>query len=108
MDHTTKIFKNKSLADLLAEIYDNSRKKEKTLNGLIEQISPMMIEKGDVVILAPLLKGYMEMGIKNDEHLIKMASIIQKAVQNTPEGKEASLNDDEIEELYNEAKKYKH
>lgn len=104
MDHNTKIFKGKSLTDLLSEIYDNSRKKEKKINELIAQIVPMMVNKGDVVVLAPILKGHIEMGIKNDEHLIKMAGIIQKAISETKEGEEATLDEKEIESLYKEAK----
>ena len=34
---------------------------------------------GDAVIIVPLIKDYMEIAVKNDEALIKMAAIVQKA-----------------------------
>lgn len=103
MDISKKqFFKGKSFNDILEEIYDNSRKKEKKINDLINDLKPMIKEPGDAVMLVPLLKEYLEMGIKNDEHLIKMAGIIQRAMMNNGDDstKTLSLNENEKEELY--------
>lgn len=101
-----KIFKGKSLSDLFEEIYDNSRKKEKLIRDLIDQLKPMVKEPGDAMILVPVIKDYLEMGIKNDEHLIKLAGIVQRAIMisSTPND-EIILSDKDKEDLFKEIHK---
>jgi hypothetical protein len=105
MDFNKKWGKNKSFGDLLGEIYDNAKKKEKQINDLIKELQPMIKEPGDAMLLVPLLKEYLELGIKNDEHLIKMAGIIQKSIDNKEDKNDDALSAEEIEQLYNAAKK---
>lgn len=80
MDFDKKIFKGKSFSDLLGEIYDNSIKKEKTIEDLITKFNGMTCNIGDASILAPLIASYMNLSIQTNDHLIKIAAIIQKAM----------------------------
>tara|TARA_R110002051_G_scaffold60644_2_gene111263 strand:- start:11067 stop:11405 length:339 start_codon:yes stop_codon:yes gene_type:complete len=75
-----KIFEGKSFEGLLKDIYNNSAKKEKQINELILQLQPMIKNMGDATILVPIIKEYLEVAVKNDEHLIKMAAIVQRAM----------------------------
>ena len=75
-----KLFGKKTFGDVLKEIYNNQKDKESELKQLILDLKPMIETKGDAVILAPLLTKYLETSIKNDESLIKMAGIIQRAI----------------------------
>ena len=74
-----EIFEGKTFSGLMKDIYDNSRKKEAQINDLIKQLQPMIKNMGDATILVPIIKEYMEVVVKNDEHLIKMAAIVQRA-----------------------------
>ena len=74
-----EIFEGKTFTGLLKDIYDNSAKKEAQINELIKQLQPMIKNMGDATILVPIIKEYMEVAVKNDEHLIKMAAIVQRA-----------------------------
>ncbi len=74
------IFGKKSFSNLLEEIYDNQKKKEKQISALITELKPLVESIGDATLIVPLIKEYMELGIKNDEQLIKMATIIQRAL----------------------------
>ena len=76
------IFKEKKFSDLLEEIYDNSKAKEKQIAALISELKPLINDIGDAVLVVPLIKEYMEIGVKNDEQLIKMATIVQRALNN--------------------------
>lgn len=76
----TVIFKKKKFSDILEEIYSNQKAKEKTITGLILELKPLIKDTSDATILVPLIKEYLEIGVKNDEHLIKMATIIQRIV----------------------------
>ena len=84
-----EIFKGKSFKDLLEDIYNNSKKKETQIQILITELKPMIKNIGDAIIIVPLIKDYMEIAVKNDEALIKMAAIVQKA-----QTRSSSANDD--------------
>jgi len=75
-----EIFQGKTFSDLMKDIYDNSRKKEAQINDLIKQLQPMIKNMGDATVLVPIIKEYMEVAVKNDEHLIKMAAIVQRGM----------------------------
>ena len=71
-----EIFKGKSFSDLMEDIYTNSVKKEKQISALIKDLQPMIKSIGDATIIVPIIKEYLEVGVKN---LIKMAAIVQRA-----------------------------
>ena len=101
-----EIFEGKSFSDLLREIHTNSKKKEKQINSLIAQLQPLVKNITDATILVPLIKDYLDVGIKNDDALIKMAGIIQRAMNRTEsEGGDFSLTEDEKKQLLNTVKK---
>ena len=93
------VFKKKKFSDILGEIYDNQKTKEKQISGLISELKPLIKDIGDATLLVPLIKEYMEIGIKNDEQLIKMATIIQRVLNNTSSDNNAGITDEEKAEL---------
>ena len=104
MDFKQEIFKGKNFSNLLEDIYDNRNKKDEQIKILIEDIRPLVKSMSDATILVPLLKEYIEIGVKNDEQLVKMAAIVQRALARTSAGRmgddsEFILSDDEKEEL---------
>ena len=76
-----EIFDGKTFEDILEDIYTNSKRKEAQIQILITELKPMIKNIGDAVIIVPLIKDYMEIAVKNDEALIKMAGIVQRAQQ---------------------------
>ena len=76
-----KVFGKKSYSDLLKEIYDNQKKKETQITALINELKPLISDIGDATMIVPLIKEYMELGIKNDEALIKVATIFNVYLQ---------------------------
>jgi len=74
-----EIFKGKTFSSLMEDIYNNSAKKEAQISDLIKQLQPMIKNMGDATVLVPIIKEYLEVAVKNDEHLIKMAAIVQRA-----------------------------
>jgi len=100
-----EIFEGKSFSDLLKEIHTNSKKKDKQINTLIAQLQPLVKNITDATILVPLIKDYIDAGIKNDDQLVKMASIIQRAMTKTEsEGGDFSLSEEEKKQLLNTVK----
>ena len=79
MDSLNQIlFDDKSFSDLLKEIHGNQRKKAKQLASLIAELRPLVQSLGDATVVVPLIKEYMEISVKNDDQLIKMAAIVQR------------------------------
>jgi len=83
-----EIFKGKTLSDLFGEIYDNSKETKGQVKALIGELKPLIENIGDATLIVPMIKEYMEIGVKNDEHLIKLATVIQRieAIQAKGEG----------------------
>ena len=100
------IFKKKRFSDILEEIYDNQKKKESQISALIGELKPLINDIGDATLIVPLIKEYMEIGVKNDEQLIKMATIVQRAlqVQSLNNSNELSFSEEEKAQLFDLAK----
>ena len=94
------IFDDKSFSDLLKEIHKNQSKKSKQLASLIAELRPLITSLGDATVVVPLIKEYMEISVKNDDQLIKMAAIVQRlstGTSNTGDG--GMLTEEEMEQL---------
>ena len=83
-----KIFDKKKFSDILKEIYDNSKKKETQISVLISELRPLVKDIGDATLIVPLIKEYLEIGVKNDEQLIKMAAIVQRVINSENTGED--------------------
>ena len=101
------IFKNKSFGNVLEEIYENQKKKDKQVSALINELKPMIEEIGDATLIVPLIKEYMEIGVKNDEMLVKMAALAQRAMNSTSGENTLGISDEEKEQLLSEISKLK-
>jgi len=99
------VFKNKKFSDILSEIYDNQKKKEKQITGLISELKPLISDIGDATLIVPLIKEYMEIGVRNDEQLIKMATIVQRALNNSNSEDSLGISEEEKAELMAELDK---
>ena len=94
------IFDDKSFSDLLKEIHKNQSKKSKQLASLIAELRPLVTSLGDATVVVPLIKEYMEISVKNDDHLIKMAAIVQRlSTGGSTKGDAGLLTEDEIQQL---------
>jgi len=105
MDFKQELFKGKDFSSLLKDIYVNRNEKDEQIKILIDDIRPLVKSMSDATILVPLLKDYLEVGVKNDEQLVKMAAIVQRAIARTTAGSstgedsEFRLSDEEKEDL---------
>lgn len=94
-----KIFKKKKFSDLLEEIYNNQKAKQNQINVLIQELKPLINDIGDATLIVPLLKEYLDASIKNDDQLVKMATIIQRIFQNSGNENIDTITEAEKEEL---------
>jgi hypothetical protein len=99
------VFKKKKFSDILSEIYDNQKKKETQITGLISELKPLINDIGDATLIVPLIKEYMEIGVRNDEQLIKMATIVQRALNNSSGEESMGITEEEKQQLMEELDK---
>tara|TARA_R110000764_G_scaffold173064_1_gene259832 strand:- start:187 stop:573 length:387 start_codon:yes stop_codon:yes gene_type:complete len=101
MDPLTQVlFDDKTFSDLLKEIHGNQTKKAKQLASLIAELRPLVQSLGDATVIVPLIKEYLEISVKNDDQLIKMAAIVQRlSTSSASSGDGGSLTEAEMEQL---------
>jgi hypothetical protein len=81
------------------------KRKETQITGLISELKPLINDIGDATLIVPLIKEYMEIGVRNDEQLIKMATIIQRALNNSSSEDSYGITEDEKAQLMEELDK---
>jgi hypothetical protein len=101
------VFGSKKFSDILEEIYNNQKKKEKQISALISELKPLVNEIGDATLIVPLIKEYLEISVKNDEQLIKMATIIQRIMSNNSVEGGLGISEEEKAQLLAEIDKFK-
>jgi hypothetical protein len=101
------VFGKKTFSSILEEIYDNQKKKDKQISALISELKPLIESIGDATLIVPLIKEYLEISVKNDEQLIKMATIIQRALNSSSSSEDGGLgiSDEEKAQLLAEIDK---
>lgn len=101
MDKNDELFKGTSFADLMSDVYHNSKKKDRQINQLIAQLQPLIKNASDATIIVPLIKEYLDVAVKNDDHLVKLTAIVQRYIstKQTISGQDGLLSDDEKQQL---------
>ena len=101
MSDNKEIFEGKTFQDLTKDIYENTTKRKVQIDLLISEIHGFITTIDDVVLVAPIIKEYMDVAVKNDEHLVKLAGVIQRIIAKSSGGDEESflLSDAEKEDL---------
>ena len=101
MKSKDEIFDGKSFQDLTKDIYKNTTDRKKQIDLLISEIHGFITTIDDVILVAPIIKEYMDVAVKNDEHLVKLAGVIQRIIAKSSGGDEESflLSDAEKEDL---------
>lgn len=99
-----ELFPGKTLSDLFKDIYNNQREKKDRIYELISSLNKIIKHAGDMAMIGPIIKDLMDISVKNDESLIKMASIAQRITNSMQKNKdeEGFLSDAEKEQLLKE------
>ena len=98
-----EIFDGKTLSDLFSEIHNNSTTTRAQVKALIGELKPLIENIGDATLIVPMIKEYMEIGVKNDEALIKLATIVQRIETAQAKGDGSDMFDfSELQDLLEE------
>jgi hypothetical protein len=105
MNEDFEIFEGKSFKGLCKDIYDRSEHKKDQIDILISELRPLVRNVDDAIQVVPQIRGYLDVSVKNDEQLVKLAAIIQRLqTVKIEKGGGELLTDAEKEELWKEVK----
>ena len=101
MSDNNEIFEGKTFQDLTKDIYENTTKRKIQIDLLISEIHGFITTIDDAIMVAPIIKEYMDTAVKNDEHLVKLAGVLQRIISKSSGSDDESmlLSDSEKEEL---------
>lgn len=105
METNFELYDGKNFQDLCKEIVDNQHSRKFQIEVLISELRPMIKTGNDAMMIVPLIKQYIDAGISNDEHLVKLAQICQRLMtsqsQAEASGTSYGLSEEEKKELMN-------
>ena len=101
MSQEFELFKGTNFSDLMRDVYHNSKKKDKQIKLLIAQLEPLVTNINDATVVVPLIKEYMDVSVRNDDQIVKLAAIVQRMMKdaNSEDGGGLGLTEDEKKQL---------
>ena len=97
-----EIFDGKSLSSLFKDIYENTEHNRKQLDILTKELVQHIKDGDTAVQIVPMIKEYLEINVKNDDQLVKMAGIVQRLISAESKAgaeNEYGLSDEEKNQL---------
>ena len=103
MKNDYEIFEGKTLSDVFKDIYDNSKTNKTQLEVLMKEVVGLIKDGDTAVQIIPMLKEYLEINVKNDEQLVKLATVVQRIMaaekRVSDSGDEFGLSEQEKQQL---------
>ena len=100
-----EVFDGMSLSDLFKKIHKNNKDIDKKIEDFIDTMKPMATANvGNATNLMPVVKDLLDVNVKNNEQLVKMAAIAQRASTSNSSNSNELLDMSEIEALLAEQK----
>ena len=108
------VYGKTTLSDIFKEIHINQKEKNRQIDKLIEDLSKLVSNLNDATVVIPLIREYLDAGIKNDEQLIKMAGVFQRLLSIEAKSRDVNqdqtdwlISPDELKQLTNDANQIK-
>ena len=74
------VFDDKTLSDVFKDIYKNTDSKREQINMFITKLVRQIRTPEDAAVISPIIKDFMEVNVRNDEHIVRIAQIAQRAI----------------------------
>ena len=104
-----ELFPGKNLSGLFQDIYTNQITKKERISQLIVDLKSKIKHNGDVAMIGPIIKDLIDTSVKNDDHLIRLATIAQRIMlaNNKGSGDDGFLTEEEKAQLLNDLQETK-
>lgn len=80
MAFETEIFDGKTLSDMFSDVYRNTDKKREQINQFVANMVKLIRTPEDAAVLGPVIKDFLDVNVKNDEHIVRLVQIAQRLV----------------------------
>ena len=74
------IFEGKTLSDMFSDVYKNTENKRAQINQFIASMVKLIKTPEDAAMLSPIIKDFLDVNVKNDEHIVRLVQIAQRLV----------------------------
>ena len=78
MANDFEVWKGKELSSLFRDIYNNQRSTQSQITILIDSLRPLIKNAGDAAVIVPLIRDYLDVSVKNDSHVVRLAAIVER------------------------------
>ena len=95
MDLDFELYKGKKYSNLLKDVVINSEQKKDQIDILVSDLRSMIKTPNDAIVIVPLIKDYLDVSVRNDEQLVKLAAIVQRLISSDNKGTEEIGGDSE-------------
>jgi hypothetical protein len=80
MAFDTEIFDGKTLSDMFSDVYKNTDKKREQINQFVSNMVKLIRTPEDAAVLGPVIKDFLDVNVRNDEHIVRLVQIAQRLV----------------------------
>ena len=109
MDLDFELYKGKKYSGLLKDVVINSEQKKDQIDILVSDLRSMIKTANDAIVIVPLIKDYLDVSVRNDEQLVKLAAVVQRIISSQSQGEDGNmgmlLSEDERKQLMGEVEK---
>ena len=91
MDLDFELYKGKKYSNLLKDVVINSESKKDQIDILVSDLRSMIKTPNDAIVIVPLIKDYLDVGVRNDEQLVKLAAVIQRIMSRQTVGADGEM-----------------
>jgi len=101
-----KIFDDKTLSDMFADVYRNTDRKRGQIEEFVKHYMKFITTPEDAAVLGPIISNFLEVNVKNDEHIVRLVQIAQRlvSVNSKSQGGDFLLTEEEKRELLKNVK----
>ena len=109
MDLDFELYKGKKYSSLLKDVVVNSEQKKDQIDILVSDLRSMIKTANDAIVVVPLIKDYLDVSVRNDEQLVKLAAVVQRIISSQSQGEDGNmgmlLSEDERKQFMGEVEK---
>lgn len=80
MNNNPEVFEGTNFKDILREIHQHSAFKRESITSLMDSLTALIKTPNDAATVIPAVRDLLEVAVKNDEHLVKIAVIVQRLI----------------------------
>jgi len=105
MGFDSVIFEGKTLSDMFSDVYKNTNTKREQINQFVANLVKLIRTPEDAAVLGPVIQSFLEVNVKNDEHIVRLVQIAQRLVaMNTKSDDVGLLTEEEKNQLLKNVK----